>query len=116
MITGLLLTIFGLFIAQWARVILGTNWSGSVTFKEDHELTEQGPYAYVRHSLYTGLLLMFLGTAVVAGTLGALIGFPVLFIGCWIKLKREEAMMTKHFGEEYLRYTTRVKALIPHVL
>jgi protein-S-isoprenylcysteine O-methyltransferase Ste14 len=116
MIIGLLLTIFGLCIALWARVMLGTNWSVSITFKEDHELIEKGPYAYVRHPLYTGLLLMFLGTAVVAGTLGSLIGFFFLFIGCWIKLKQEETMMTKHFGEEYLRYTTRVKALIPYVL
>lgn len=116
MIIGVVLTIFGLFIALWARVILGTNWSGSVTFKEEHELIEKGPYAYVRHPLYTGLLMMFLGTAVEAGTLGGLIGFPVFFIGCWIKLKQEESLMTRHFGQEYTRYTTKVKALIPYVL
>jgi protein-S-isoprenylcysteine O-methyltransferase Ste14 len=116
MIIGVVLTIFGLFIALWARVILGTNWSGSVTFKEEHELIEKGPYAYVRHPLYTGLLMMFLGTAVESGTLGGLIGFPFFFIGCWIKLKQEESLMTKHFGEEYTRYTTKVKALIPYLL
>jgi protein-S-isoprenylcysteine O-methyltransferase Ste14 len=96
--------------------VKGTNWSGSVTFKEKHELIEKGPYAYVRHPLYTGLLMMFLGTAVEAGTLGGLIGFPFFFIGCWIKLKQEESLMTKHFGQEYTRYTTKVKALIPYLL
>ena len=116
MIIGVVLTMFGLFIALWARVILGTNWSGSVTFKEEHELIVKGPYAYVRHPLYTGLIMMFLGTAVEAGTPGALIGFPLFFIGCWIKLKQEESLMTKHFGEEYTRYTTKVKALIPYLL
>jgi protein-S-isoprenylcysteine O-methyltransferase Ste14 len=115
-IIGVILTIFGLFIALWARIILGTNWSGSVTFKENHELIEKGPYAYVRHPLYTGLLLMFLGTVIEAGTLGGLFGFPFLFIGCWIKLKQEESMMTKHFGEAYIRYKTKVKALIPYLL
>jgi protein-S-isoprenylcysteine O-methyltransferase Ste14 len=115
MIIGLLLTIAGLLIALWARVVLGTNWSGTVTFKEEHELVERGPYAYVRHPLYSGLILMFLGTVIAAGTVGALAGFPFFVIGCWIKLKQEEAMMTKHFGDVYLSYKTRVKALIPHV-
>ncbi len=76
LVIGVVLAVSGLFIALWARVILGTNWSGAVTFKEEHELIQKGPYAFVRHPLYTGLLMMFLGTVVEAGTLGGLIGFP----------------------------------------
>ena len=55
--------LFGLAVTLWARLALGRNWSGSVTFKQDHELIERGPYHYVRHPIYTGLLLMALGTA-----------------------------------------------------
>ena len=116
LVIGVVLAVSGLFIALWARVILGTNWSGAVTFKEKHELIQKGPYAFVRHPLYTGLLMMFLGTVIEAGTLGSLIGFPLFFIGCWIKLKQEESLMTKHFGEEYTRYKIKVKALIPYLL
>jgi protein-S-isoprenylcysteine O-methyltransferase Ste14 len=113
---GLLLTVSGLLVVLWARVILGSNWSGSVTLKEDHELVEKGPYAYVRHPIYSGSLLMFLGTAIIIGNLGGFIGFPVFFISCWIKMKQEEILMIEHFGEEYPEYMTRTKALIPYLL
>ncbi len=112
---GLLLTIAGVLLAFWARAVLGTNWSGSVTLKKDHELVESGPYAYVRHPIYSGVLLMFLGTAIVIGTLGGLLGFPLLFLSFWIKLRQEESLMTEHFGELYSAYMARVKALIPFV-
>ena len=115
-VAGLLLTVAGLLLALWARAILGTNWSGSVTLKEDHELVERGPYAYVRHPIYSGVILMALGTAIVVGTLGVILGVPLLFISCWIKLKQEESLLIGHFGEEYPEYMTRVKALIPYVV
>lgn len=113
---GLLLTIAGLLLVLWARAILGTNWSGSVTLKEDHELVERGPYGYVRHPIYSGVLLMFLGTAVVVGTLGGLLGFPFLLVSCWIKLRQEESLLLDYFGREYSDYMTRVKALVPFVV
>jgi protein-S-isoprenylcysteine O-methyltransferase Ste14 len=116
MIMGLIITMLGLLIVLWARAILGTNWSGSVTYKEDHELILRGPFAFVRHPIYTGLALMFLGTAITIGNLGGFLGFPVLFISCWIKLKQEETLMIKHFKERYIDYKKRVKALIPFVL
>jgi len=116
MILGLIILIMGLSFVLWARANLGTNWSGSVTYKENHELIKRGPYALVRHPIYTGLLLMFLGTAITIGNVGGFLGFPVLFISCWIKLKQEEALMIKHFKEGYMDYKKRVKALIPFVL
>ena len=54
---GLLMVVAGLAFAVWARVHLGRNWSGTVTVKENHELIRSGPYAIVRHPIYTGLLL-----------------------------------------------------------
>src|SRR5262245_3954456 len=61
---AVLVTLAGLVVCIWARAVLGRNWSGSITFKEDHELIERGPYAYVRHPIYSGLLLMGLGSAI----------------------------------------------------
>jgi len=73
---GLALTVAGLGFAVWARLWIGTNWSSTVTIKEQHELIQSGPYRLVRHPIYSGLLLAFLGTAIVHGEVRGLIGFP----------------------------------------
>jgi protein-S-isoprenylcysteine O-methyltransferase Ste14 len=65
--SGAALTAAGLLFTGWARVHIGRNWSGTVTFKEGHELVTTGPYALVRHPIYTGLLLAFIGSAVGRG-------------------------------------------------
>jgi protein-S-isoprenylcysteine O-methyltransferase Ste14 len=62
----------GLSFAVWARLRLGRNWSSVVTVKEDHQLIRGGPYAIVRHPIYTGLLLGFLGMALITGEHGGL--------------------------------------------
>ncbi|HEY2018140.1 MAG TPA: isoprenylcysteine carboxylmethyltransferase family protein, partial [Bryobacteraceae bacterium] len=61
---GAALTLTGLLFSIWARVILGANWSRSVTIKQNHELITAGPYSFVRHPIYTGLLTAFLGSAI----------------------------------------------------
>jgi isoprenylcysteine carboxyl methyltransferase (ICMT) family protein YpbQ len=116
MAIGLILAILGLILGLWARATLGSNWSGSVTFKEDHELIQIGPYTFVRHPIYSAFLLLYLGTAIAIGTIGGFIGFPLLFISCWIKLKQEEDVMIRHFKGTYLEYQKSVKALIPYIL
>ena len=114
-ILSLALAISGLAIAITARRTLASNWSGSVTFKRDHDLITRGIYQYMRHPIYTGVLLMFLGTALLVGTLGAAIGFLVLFFTFWFKLRQEEALMERHFPREYPAYKNRTKALIPYI-
>ncbi len=114
-IISLVLTAMGLSLALWARIILGKNWSGSVTFKEQHELIVRGPYAFVRHPIYTAMLLMFLGTALAMGTIGSLLGFPLLYLSFWIKYRQEESLMIENFGDQYLAYMKRVSAIIPNL-
>jgi protein-S-isoprenylcysteine O-methyltransferase Ste14 len=100
----------------WARVTLGRNWSAEVTFKEDHELIESGPYALARHPIYTGLIAMALGTAI---NYGRAIGFVLLVSICgavWWKAREEERIMSRHFPDAYAEYKTRVRAIIPLVL
>lgn len=108
--------VLGLLVTLWARLALGRNWSGDVTFKQDHELIERGPYRYVRHPIYTGLLLMALGTALLRPWASAFAACGILLIGLWFKLLAEERLLTRHFPEEYPRYRQRVHALIPYVL
>jgi protein-S-isoprenylcysteine O-methyltransferase Ste14 len=112
---GVGLCVLGLLLALWARVTLGRNWSARVTFKKDHELIRTGPYALVRHPIYTGLLLMFVGTITDLGRIEGVIFIAVATAGLWIKLRAEERLMTAHFPTEYPAYKAHTKALIPFV-
>lgn len=105
----------GLCVAVWARATLGGNWSASVALKEDHELIQRGPYRAVRHPIYSGLLLMILGTAILIGQVGAFVVLAFCACGLWVKLRREEALLAKHFPQ-YSAYVRRTKALVPFVL
>jgi len=114
--TGLALTAAGCAFAIWARLLLGGNWSSSVTVKQDHRLIRRGPYAIVRHPIYSGFLLGLLGTALALGELRGIVALALAGIGWHVKSRREEAFMTAEFGAEYTRYQREVKALIPFVL
>ena len=113
---GASLCVSGLMFAIWARVILGRNWSGVITLKEGHELIERGPYRVVRHPIYTGILAMFAGTAIAMGSFGGFLGLLLVFVSFWLKLKREEDLMLKHFPDEYAVYQRRVKRIIPFLV
>jgi protein-S-isoprenylcysteine O-methyltransferase Ste14 len=113
---GIILCVAGLGFAIWARVVIGRNWSGTVTLKEDHQLIERGPYRLVRHPIYTGILSMFVATAIVLGHLAGSIGVVIVFASFWSKLIREEKVMLNQFPDKYAAYRQRVKRLIPFVL
>jgi protein-S-isoprenylcysteine O-methyltransferase Ste14 len=110
-------TAAGLSVALWARAALGRNWSGAVVLKEQHDLIDRGPYAFVRHPIYTGVLLMVLGTVTVSGTRAGVIVLATMVAGLIVKARREERLLTTHFPELYPRYRARVRArLIPFLL
>lgn len=110
------LCVIGLAFALWARVTLGRNWSGMVTLKEGHELVERGPYRFVRHPIYTGILTMSFATALAQGHLSGLVGTLLMFASFWIKLRDEEELMLQQFPERYADYRRRAKCIIPFVL
>jgi protein-S-isoprenylcysteine O-methyltransferase Ste14 len=105
----------GLLFTLWARVALGRNWSGRVTLKEDHELIERGPYRFVRHPIYTGLLTMALGTALRSGRVAALVGCALFFSALLIKMDQEETLLLRQFPAEYAAYRRHVKRIVPFV-
>jgi protein-S-isoprenylcysteine O-methyltransferase Ste14 len=114
---GAAVTAAGLLVALWARAVLGRNWSGAIVLKQHHELIDRGPYAFVRHPIYTGVLLMVLGVVMVAGTRGGVMLFGTMVAALIVKARREERLLTKHFPEVYPLYRARVPArLIPFVL
>jgi protein-S-isoprenylcysteine O-methyltransferase Ste14 len=113
---GVSICLMGLWGAIWSRRTLADNWSVNVELKNDHRLVKGGPYRYVRHPIYTSILLMCLGTAVSTGSLAAFIGVSFFFTGFWIKLNQEEKLLQGHFSDEYPAYKNQVKALIPFVV
>ncbi|MGA8090478.1 MAG: isoprenylcysteine carboxylmethyltransferase family protein [Terracidiphilus sp.] len=108
--------VLGLMVSIWSRKALGTEWSRDVELKQGHRLVERGPYAFVRHPIYTGHLLMGLGTAIGSGQMVAFAGLALFFVGFWIKLRQEEELLIRSFPEEYPAYRARVRALVPYVL
>lgn len=112
---GAAVTVAGLLFAIWARQHLASNWSSSVTIKQDHELITSGPYALVRHPIYTGILTGFLGTAIALAQVRGFIALVLLFVIFWAKLRIEEEWMRSQFGETYASYSQKTAALVPYV-
>jgi protein-S-isoprenylcysteine O-methyltransferase Ste14 len=108
-----LVTALGLLFTVWARVHLGSNWSGVVTIKQGHEFIDSGPYALVRHPIYTGLLVAFIGSGVAVGEWRGVLAVLIAWAALWRKLWLEERWLTERFGEQYIAYRNRVPALIP---
>ncbi len=116
LLAAAILCIAGVGFCCWARAVLGRNWSGTVTLKENHELIVRGPYRLVRHPIYTGLLAMLLATVIQQGHIAAMLGLVIAFASLWIKLIREEEVMGKQFPDQYAAYRRRVSRIIPFVL
>ena len=113
---GAALTFAGIAFAIWARLWIAGNWSSDVTLKRDHELIVTGPYAWVRHPIYTGILLGLIGTGLAVGEWRAVLAVVLAGVAFWRKLTIEEGVMRRQFGETYARYAQRTRALIPFVV
>ena len=107
------LTIPCFLFVWWARLHLGKLWSGSVTRKEGHHVVDTGPYALVRHPIYTGLLGATLVTAVAEATIPALLAFVAITVGFCLKARLEEDFLRRELGGAYDAYRRRVPMLLP---
>jgi protein-S-isoprenylcysteine O-methyltransferase Ste14 len=103
----------GLALAIWARRCLGRYWSGEITIKVEHKLIRSGPYRVLRHPIYTALLSLYAGTAIVSGELHALIGLALVILAYLRKIRLEEANLMKAFGAEYRDYRADSWAMLP---
>lgn len=112
---GTALVAAGLGFSIWARRHLGANWSARITLKKGHVLVRTGPYRWVRHPIYTGLLLAIFGTALARNDWCPLLGFVIVTASFIRKLSVEERWMLGAFEDEYRDYKARVPALIPFV-
>jgi len=112
---GLCLTCLGVAIAVWARHCLGAQWSARVTLKVDHQLIRSGPYAYVRHPIYSGMLLGVMGTALLVGEWRGVLAIALVVIAHSRKARREESMLATEFGSTYAQYRQHTGFLFPRI-
>jgi protein-S-isoprenylcysteine O-methyltransferase Ste14 len=113
LVLGLTIQAVGLMFAVWARRVLGKNWSARVAIGAEQFLVFGGPYRFVRHPIYSGLVFALLGSLLVIGTGQAVLGFVLIVVSILIKIRREEAALREHFGQAYEEYARRVPGLIP---
>lgn len=106
-------TILGLLFAVWARLTLGANWSGMVTIKTDHQLVRRGPYRWIRHPIYTGMLAALLATAITQGLLSGLVGFAFVFLALYRKARREEFFLSQEFGDGFAEHRQHTGMFLP---
>ncbi|HEY7889172.1 MAG TPA: isoprenylcysteine carboxylmethyltransferase family protein [Steroidobacteraceae bacterium] len=111
---GVGLCLAGFAFAFWARLHIGRNWGMPMSMRHDHELVTSGPYAYVRHPIYAGIMLAMIGAALAVGVLWLLV-FPLYVIYFIASARTEEKMMLAQFPDAYLAYRRRTKMLIPFV-
>jgi protein-S-isoprenylcysteine O-methyltransferase Ste14 len=114
--TGLAIHVASFALAVWSRRHLGRNWSGEIAAKVDHQLVRSGPYRWVRHPIYTAMLGMAVGTALVSGETHALLALAIMAVAYARKIRLEEAQMLEVFGPAYDEYRARSRTLIPWVL
>lgn len=96
---------------------MGKNWSIVARTREDHQLVTWGPFAAIRHPIYTGLFAFMLAMAVAFGHWrGLILGVPLYWIGTWMRVSIEERMLRGQFGAAYDAYAARVKRFVPGVI
>ena len=113
---GLVIELGGVAVAIWARHVLGSNWSRAVAITERHRLVREGPYARVRHPIYSGALLMYLGLAIAVGEVHALVGLALVCLAYWRKIAMEERLLSNTYGETFEQYKRASRSVIPFVI
>ena len=112
-IVGVAFTWLGIALALWARWHLGQYWSGRVTLKEGHKLIRTGPYARLRHPIYSGIDLAALGGALTIDLWRCVAGLSLVVLGYWMRARQEEAMLAARFGEAFQEHCRHTGFLIP---
>jgi protein-S-isoprenylcysteine O-methyltransferase Ste14 len=110
---GIALTLAGLAICVWARHHLGEYWSDKVVLKVDHQLIRSGPYAFLRHPIYSGVLLAIAGSALAIGEWRGVLALLIMTTNYWVKARREERILSGKFGSAFEEHRLRTGFLVP---
>ncbi len=112
---GLAAVLAGMALTFWARFSLGGNWSGRIVLKTGHELIRRGPYARIRHPIYTGILLALLGTVAALSSWSGWLGLALAFLALTIKARGEEKLLAPVFGAEFAEHLRRTGRFLPRL-
>jgi protein-S-isoprenylcysteine O-methyltransferase Ste14 len=111
---GLALWIAGIALAVWARLYIGRNWGMPMSRSQESDLVTTGPYRFIRHPIYTGIILAMIGTALAISLFG-LIVVAVIAAFFAYSASREERFLAEEFPAAFPDYKARTKLLIPFV-
>jgi len=115
-LVALAVMVVGLGLRVWAAVTLGGFYTRTLTMTKDHRVVTTGPYAWVRHPAYLGVILMWTGFGFVSGSLAVAFIFPVMFVAVYLyRISVEERMLVGMLGDSYVQYRRRTHKLIPCV-
>ena len=115
-LAALTIMLIGLGLRGWAAVTLGGYYTRTLTTTKDHRVVTTGPYAWVRHPAYLGVILLWLGFGVLSGSLVIALVFPVMFVAVYLyRISVEEEMLVQVLGDSYVQYQRRTRRLIPFV-
>jgi protein-S-isoprenylcysteine O-methyltransferase Ste14 len=112
---GLIIQAAFILLAVSARHHLGSNWAGEVRIASEHHLVRSGPYRFIRHPIYTAVLGMYCGTALVSGEVHAPLALVVVTLAYWRKIRLEERVLAQTFGADHEAYRQDTWALVPFV-
>ncbi len=110
---GFALGLLSLAFWTWTQAALGAHWSAQLQLREEHHLVTTGPYARVRHPLYTGMIAWAVGVALVTANWVFVVFTALSLVGLAVRVPREEQMMLDEFGDEYRAYMHRTGRFVP---
>ena len=112
---GLVLCGLGFALAFWSRLALGRMYSGEVTIQKGHQLITTGPYRYIRHPVYLGIVCTALGLSLLFRSwIGLAVMMPIV-VGLLFRIKDEEVVLHKEFGQEWEAYYKQSWRFIPYL-
>ena len=114
---GGMIVLLGTGLRWWAIKCLGKSFTGSVMVEASQQLVQSGPYKFVRHPAYTGILVVVMGFGLMMDNWASLLSITLgMSIGLFYRILIEEAALKQHFGEQYQAYTLNTRRLIPFLL
>ncbi len=113
--TGLVLIITGILLITWTTLELGRQYSVYITLQKDHKLITGGPYKFIRHPRYTGVMIVALGMAILFRSWITMMALPFLLALLIFRLTNEEKLLREEFGGQWVEYVRRSWRLIPYI-
>ena len=110
---GFILGLVSILFWTWTQITLGKEWSPQLQLRKDHHLITSGPYAHIRHPMYTAISGFGLSLALVSANLIFVALAAMVIVGLYFRIPQEEKMLIEEFGDEYQKYTQRTGSLLP---